>query len=247
MSTFVYIASRQYRHQLGTDLLALRAWGGVHRQPLSAVGVFMLNIGKLGHDAATYYLETVAGGMEDYYLHAGEAPGQWLGVGARTLALRGEVSGEDLGRILDGTHPASGQQLGHAQGGRQRLPGYDLTFRAPKSVSLLFALGEGGVSRDVKAAHEAAVRAALGYLERQAAFGRRRGADSMVPVRGEGFLAASFQHRTSRAGDPLLHHHVLVANLVRDGQGRWGALDGRLIYAHAKTAATCTRRSCAPS
>ena len=196
----------------------------------------MLNIGKLGHDAATYYLETVASGVEDYYLHAGEAPGQWLGVGARTLGLRGEVSGNDLRRILDGTHPTSAEQLGGAQGGRERLPGYDLTFRAPKSVSLLFALSEGEVSRDVKLAHEEAVRAALGYLEREAAFGRRRGEGGMVPVRGEGFVGASFQHRTSRAGDPLLHHHVLVANLVRDGQGRWGALDGRLIYTYAKTA-----------
>ena len=101
---------------------------------------------------------------------------------------------------------------------------------------MLFALGEGEVSRDVKLAHEAAVGAALGYVEREAAFGRRRGQGGMVPVRGEGFVAAAFQHRTSRAGDPLLHHHVLVANLVRDGQGRWGALDGRLIYTHAKTA-----------
>jgi conjugative relaxase-like TrwC/TraI family protein len=196
----------------------------------------MLNIGKLGHDAATYYLETVASGVEDYYLHAGEAPGRWLGAGSQALALRGEVSGDDLRRILDGTHPASGEPLGHAQGGRERLPGYDLTFRAPKSVSLLFALGEGEVSRDVRLAHEQAVRAALDYLEREAAFGRRRGEGGMVSVRGEGFVAASFQHRTSRAGDPLLHHHVLVANLVRDGQGRWGALDGRLIYTHAKTA-----------
>ncbi len=196
----------------------------------------MLNIGKLGHDAAEYYLESVAGGVEDYYLHAGEAPGQWLGVGKRALALHGEVRPEDLRHILDGAHPASGEQLGHAQGGRERLPGYDLTFRAPKSVSLLFALGEGEVSRDVKLAHEAAVRAALNYLEREAAFGRRRGEGGMVPVRAEGFVAAAFQHRTSRAGDPLLHHHVLVANLVRDGQGRWGALDGRLIYTHAKTA-----------
>jgi conjugative relaxase-like TrwC/TraI family protein len=196
----------------------------------------MLNIGKLGGDAAEYYLETVASGVEDYYLHAGEAPGQWLGAGAGALALRGEVRAEDLRGILDGNDPASAQPFGRAQGGRERLPGYDLTFRAPKSVSLLFALGEGEVSREVKLGHEAAVRAALSYLEREGAFGRRRGDGGMVPVRGEGFVAACFQHRTSRAGDPLLHHHVLVANLVRDAQGRWGALDGRLIYAHAKTA-----------
>ena len=196
----------------------------------------MLNIGKLGHGAAEYYLETVASGGEDYYLHAGEAPGQWLGAGTRALALRGEMSGDQLRRLLAGTDPASGEPLSHARGGRERLPGYDLTFRAPKSVSLLFALGEGEVSREVTLGHEAAVCAALGYLEREAAFSRRRGEGGMVPVRGEGFVAAAFQHRTSRAGDPLLHHHVLVANLVRDGQGRRGALDGRLIYVHAKTA-----------
>ena len=121
----------------------------------------------------------------------------------------------------------------HAQGGRERLPGYDLTFRAPKSVSLLFALGEGEVSRDIKLAHEAAVRAALGYLEREAAFGRRRGEAGMVPVRGEGFMAAAFQHRTSRAGDPLLHHHVLVANLVRDGARTVGRA-GRAAHLHAR-------------
>ncbi|MDQ6847514.1 MAG: relaxase domain-containing protein, partial [Candidatus Dormibacteraeota bacterium] len=99
-------------------MLALRAWGGVHRHHLAIVGVPMLNIGKLGHDAAEYYLETVASGVEDYYLHAGEAPGQWLGAGARALALRGEVSGDELRRLLGGTHPASGEPFSHAQGGR---------------------------------------------------------------------------------------------------------------------------------
>lgn len=196
----------------------------------------MLNIGKLGRDAAAYYLETVASGVEDYYLHAGEAPGQWLGAGAPALGLRGEVRGQDLMRLLEGRDPLRDEPLGRVHPGQERRPGYDLTFRAPKSVSLLFALGEGEVSREVKQSHEEAVRAALGYLEREAAFSRRRGLGGMVPMRGEGFVAAAFQHRTSRAGDPLLHHHVLVANLVRDGQGRWGALDGRLIYTHAKTA-----------
>jgi conjugative relaxase-like TrwC/TraI family protein len=196
----------------------------------------VLNIGKLGPDAAAYYLETVASGVEDYYLHGGEAPGQWLGTGARALALRGEVRGQELMRLLAGHNPSSDQPLGRAQPGQERLPGYDLTFRAPKSVSLLFALGDGEVSRDVRQSHEEAVRAALGYLEREAAFSRRRVEGRIVPVRAEGFVAAAFQHRTSRAGDPLLHHHVLVANLVRDGEGHWGALDGRLIYAHAKTA-----------
>ena len=207
----------------------------------------MLNIGKLGHDAAAYYLETVASGIEDYYLHAGEAPGQWLGAGAGALALRGEVRAEDLRRILDGNHPGHATTLGNAQGGRERLPGYDLTFRAPKSVSLLFALGEGEVSREVKLGHEEAVRAALGYLEREAGFGRRRGEGGMVPVRGEGFVAASFQHRTSRAGDPLLHHHVLSptwSGTPRVAGAHWTAGSSTPT---PRRRGTSTRPSCAPS
>jgi len=79
--------------------------------------------------------------------------------------------------------------------------------------------------------HDAAVDAALGYLERQAAFGRR-GRDGVHRVESSGFVAAAFRHRASRAGDPQLHTHVLVANMVKAGDGRWGAVDGRLVFAH---------------
>ncbi len=195
----------------------------------------MLNIGKLGHDAAEYYLETVASGVEDYYLHAGEAPGQWLGVSAHALAMRGEVSGDDLRRVLDGTHPASGEQLGHAQGGRERLPGYDLTFRAPKSVSLLFALGEGEVSRDVKLAHEAAVLAAWGtWSARQpSADGAARAAWCRCAARGSWPPPSSTAPR-----GPVTRCSTTTCSLPTWSAtpGTLGRLDGRLIYTHAKTA-----------
>ena len=55
-------------------------------------------------------------------------------------------------------------------------------------------------------------------------------------VRGGGFIAAAFRHRSSRAGDPLLHTHVVVANATQAADGRWTALDGRELYRHAKTA-----------
>ena len=64
----------------------------------------------------------------------------------------------------------------------------------------------------------------------------RRGAGGAVVIAGRGLIGAAFRHRTSRAGDPQLHTHVLVANLVLGADGRWGTLDGRRIYAHAKTA-----------
>ena len=197
----------------------------------------MVNVGKLvGAGSAEYYLEKVARGVEDYYLHAGEAPGMWHGRAAVELGLAGEVVADELMALLRGEHPLSGERLSQPQRGSDRVWGFDLTFRAPKSVSLLFALGEGAVPREVRSAHEAALQAALTYLEREAGFGRRRVDGAIRPVATSGFVAAAFQHRTSRAGDPLLHTHVLVANLVRGSDGRWGALDGRLVYSHAKAA-----------
>jgi hypothetical protein len=64
----------------------------------------------------------------------------------------------------------------------------------------------------------------------------RRGHGGAVLVRGGGFVAAAFRHWSSCAGDPLLHTHVVVANATQRPDGRWSALDGRLLYRHAKTA-----------
>src|SRR5256714_7694909 len=64
----------------------------------------------------------------------------------------------------------------------------------------------------------------------------RRGPGGEHAIAGNGLIAAAFRHRTSRAGDPQLHTHVLVANLTLGADGRWSTLDGRRIYAHAKTA-----------
>ena len=115
------------------------------------------------------------------------------------------------------------------------MPGFDLTFSAPKSVSVLFGVGGERMQGAIRAAHDRAVEDALGYLERSAAKGRR-GHNGLVTINGSGLLAAAFRHRTSRAGDPQLHTHVVIANLVHGADGRWSALDARLIYAHAKTA-----------
>jgi Ti-type conjugative transfer relaxase TraA len=193
----------------------------------------MLSIGKLAAGGEDYYLQAVAAGVEDYYLGAGEAPGRWL-AGAGALGLGGEVAPEDLRAVLAGRAPG-GDQLAAAPPGRARVPGYDLTFSAPKSVSLLHALGEPHVQSDVLAAHEEAVATAFGYLERHAAF-LRRGHGGHERIAADGLVAAGFRHRLSRAHDPALHTHVLVANLARAADGRSGALDGRALYRHAATA-----------
>ncbi len=194
----------------------------------------MLNIGKLRRGGENYYLNSVARGVEDYYLGSGEAPGYWLASGAGDLGLDGEVGENELRNILRGANPASGAPL--VKGSKeQRVPGFDLTFLAPKSVALLHELGSKEASNEIVNAHDAAVAAALGYLERHAS-GARRGKAGKTSISSKGFIGAAFRHRTSRAGDPLLHTHVLVANVIRGSDGKWGALDAKHLYRHAKTA-----------
>ena len=195
----------------------------------------MLSIGKLAPGQQQYYLDTVAHGAEEYYTNSKEAPGQWLGAGSALLGLAGEVDAEELHRVLDHRDPISGTRLTRAQGA-PKVAGFDATFCAPKSVSLIFALGDPETSNATRSAHDAAVAAALSVLETEAARARR-GKAGMERVAADGFVAAAFRHRTSRAADPHLHTHVLAANLVHAPcDGRWSALDARPLYAWAKTA-----------
>ena len=195
----------------------------------------MLSIGKLGIGQERYYLDKVAEGAEDYYSGEGEAEGQWLGDAAKELGLDGAVEADQLTAMLTGHNPATGEPLGlRAVGGRGAVPGFDLTFSVPKSASLLWALGDAETSAAVTAATESALRAALDYLQREACW-TRRGADAEF-VKGKGFLAAGFRHRSSRAGDPQVHIHTLIANATQGPDGKWTRLYHPAIYDHAKTA-----------
>jgi conjugative relaxase-like TrwC/TraI family protein len=200
----------------------------------------VLSIGKLAAGQADYYLSlagervahgaSVATGVEDYYIGAAEPPGRWRGELSREAGRIGEVDGASLRKLLD--EPSSNDPDAPPP---RKVPGYDLTFSAPKSVSVVFGIAEGETQRRVVDAHRVAVDAALTYLEKEAVR-VRRGRGGHRVIEADGLLAAAFDHRTSRAGDPQLHTHVLIANKSRGVDGRWSALDGRLIYAHAKTA-----------
>ena len=199
---------------------------------VAGVAPAVLNVGRLAAGGEGYYLDSIASGVEDYYTGGGEAPGFWLTKAAAGLGLSGRVDAEDLRRVMGARDPKTGDELRRTK--RQRVPGYDLAFRAPKSVSLLWALGDDATTAVVRDAHDQAVRSAVGYLQDHAAFARRGRASEKLKVGG--LVAAAFRHRTSRAGDPLLHTHVLVANVGQCVDGQWRALDSRALYTHAKTA-----------
>jgi conjugative relaxase-like TrwC/TraI family protein len=195
----------------------------------------MLSIGKMGAGSEDYYLHTVASGREEYYTGSGEAPGYWVGAGLAELGLSGEVTPEDLRAVLAGFAPDGRSLTAGRVRPEARVSGFDLTWSAPKSVSLLYGLSDADVSTTVRDAHTKAVADALGYIERQGLRGRR-GAGGEFRIGAQGLVAAAFVHRTSRAGDPQLHTHVLVANVAHGVDGKWSAPDARLLYFHARTA-----------
>jgi conjugative relaxase-like TrwC/TraI family protein len=120
-----------------------------------------------------------------------------------------------------------------------RRAGLDLTFSAPKSVSLMFAFGGPAIAEAVRTAHEVAIGEALTYLDKVAGHGLRghQGDGQRADrIRTDGLVAVAFEHRTSRAMDPQLHTHVVVPNLIRGADGQWSAVDTRALHRHARTA-----------
>jgi conjugative relaxase-like TrwC/TraI family protein len=217
----------------------------------------MLSVSKLSPGQEAYYERSVADGIDDYYAGRGESPGVWVGRGAAELELEGTVGEGELGRLISGRHPLTGAVL-RAQAPKKQITieridpttgeryveikplkpvaGYDLVFSPPKSVSLLHALGGEEVRHAVNQAHLCACQAALRYLEDHACV-TRKGKNGRVRERGSGFVAAAYQHRTSRAQDPHLHTHVIVANLAKSPDGTFRALDGRPLLEHYRLAA----------
>lgn len=219
----------------------------------------MLKIGKLtSGEQIDYYESQVATGREDYYRGEGEAPGRWMGAGAAELGLAGEVGSEQYRRVMAGEHPEladrlvgrRGQWKVNERGEREwcEVYGFDLMFSAPKSVSVLYAIGSQRLQRAIVDAHEEAVREALAYVEREAcrvrrghngtvkerAQGLERGFERARSEQAVGFVAATWRHRMSRAQDPQLHTHCVVANMACGADERFTTLDASAIYQHAK-------------
>jgi len=193
----------------------------------------MLSLGKITLNGEGYYLAAVAEGVDEYYRGVGEAPGRWSGTAAESLGLEGEVIPEQLRAVWSGLDPGTGEKLARFAG--RTVAGFDLCFRAPKSVSVLAGLGDPYTAAVVRDAHDTAVLAAFAYVDANA--GRSRtGKNGVNQVGVKGLIAAGFRHRTSRAGDPHLHTHMLVANMAECDDGRWRTLDGRVLFQYARTA-----------
>ncbi|EKS72411.1 putative traC, type IV secretion system [Burkholderia sp. SJ98] len=184
----------------------------------------MLNVTPIrGHNqyAAAHYFSSA----DDYY--AKENPGEWQGEGARLLGLAGPIEQAQLSRLLDGQLP-NGERIQTTfdpTDSKKRM-GLDLTFSAPKSVSMQ-ALVAG--DRDVTAAHDRAVTRALEQVERLAE-ARKKVKGKSYRERTGNMVIGKFRHEMSRAKDPQLHTHAVVMNMTRRADGAWRALSNEDIF-----------------
>jgi len=203
----------------------------------------MLSIAPISSSevAVSYYEK------DDYYASGGQDPdaqGQWAGDGAERLGLSGNVDRDVFKDLLDGQMP-DGTQLGvvrEAGGSREHRPGYDLTFSAPKSVTLAALVG--GDKRVVEA-HQAATRSAIGWLEKNAAATRVKVDDEIVREDTSNLVVATFQHDTNRNHDPQLHTHAVVLNATQRADGKWRSLESLHLFESKMGAGAVYRASLA--
>lgn len=171
------------------------------------------------------------GAVEDYYSQGSEkTPSQWLGSAAPSLGLSGPVNRDDHLKTLQGLDPRSGEPL--VQGaGVNRKYAVDLTFSAPKSVSIAWAVGDEEIRRGIEAAQDRAVEKTLTFIEENFALGRRGSSKEHTIVKEKmKLLAAAFRHGSSRELDPQLHTHLMLQNLGLRADGTWGALNEKELY-----------------
>jgi len=218
----------------------------------------MLTSSRFGHRSIKYYNDTAdqakssaikhkssGGGLAEYYSEGETRVPSWLTVGDKQfIAAATGLSGSALdGGNADTDHARTwldDGQFPNGASGREftdkSVHGFDLTFSAPKSVSLIRALTDDIAEKILATAHTQAVYAAMEYLHRHAGYTRVHN-----PVTGNkdlqrlpGLLAIAYQHETSRCGDPHLHTHVIVPNRQARADGRLVSLDSKSLYHEAK-------------
>lgn len=182
----------------------------------------MLSVAKLGAGSAggiaAYHEGEAAQTREDYY-RGEQSEGRWVGGLAEQFGQRGATLRHDqLRRVLEGFDPETNKPLAKNAGVEHKC-GWDLTFSAPKSVSVVWATADAETRARIELAQNLAAERAVKFLEDRGAFTSKERSQEPRPVK---VLAAQYQHGTSREADPQLHTHTLVANMGQRADGTMG-------------------------
>ena len=220
----------------------------------------MLTIARLTKYSIKYYNDTADtakqaamdrqkanGGLAEYYSVGETRIPTWLIVGDTHLIGQatgltgaaldgGDADTEDVRIWLDDGQAPNGKT------GREftdrSVHGFDLTFAAPKSVSLIRSLTDDIAEKVLATAHTRAVAAAMVYLHQHAGYtrGYNRVTGNRDLHRLPGLVAIAYQHETSRCGDPHLHTHLIVPNRQPRRDGQLVSIDSKSLHHEAKAA-----------
>lgn len=193
-------------------------------------------------NAKAYFREHLSAG--DYYAQSHTVSGEWFGLGAEKLGLRGVVTEAEFLRLCEGRHPKTGRRLTRRLNTDRRQNGasvanrrvfYDFTISPPKSVSVVALMGDRRIVR----LHDEAVRTAMAELEPLALARVRKGGAFASRPTGN-VIGAAFRHDTSRELDPHLHTHCVLLNATFDPvEHQWKALEAAELFRAQKMAEQC--------
>ncbi|HKU72927.1 MAG TPA: MobF family relaxase, partial [Pyrinomonadaceae bacterium] len=194
--------------------------------------------------AKDYYTEKFTNPQENYYSESGEVKGRWYGKLADEWNLKGEVTSEQYERLVDGQDPHTGEQLIQTVKAREIIDEYgtktitsthraawDLTFSAPKSVSLAAEVGD---DERLINAHPRAVAEAIKHVEE---YLQARGGGNNPAITTGKMLAAQFEHTSSRPdrengyAAPQLHTHFVVFNMTQTEDGKVRSVQSKQLFA----------------
>ena len=159
-----------------------------------------------------------------------EPMGKWVGSYAEKRGFANQlVHRGEMERGLRGFDPKTGEPLSNNAGDERHKPGYDLTFSAPKSVSIAWASAPDELREKISAAHQKSIESAIKYAEQSGAFVQREGHAGEFKVAHGEIAAATFEHSNNRAGEPHLHTHAVVLNVSENGK----RVDFNAAHTHA--------------
>ena len=183
------------------------------------LAVKSINAGGNVAAVAAYYEGYQLGAEDPHARQHDEPPGKWVGSFAEKRGFAGDqVQRGDIEKALTGHDPKTGEALSKNAGHEKHKPGYDLTFSAPKSVSITWAASNEKTQREISAAFQRATDRALAYAEQSGAFVQRQGHAGAEKIPHHEIAAATFEHASNREGEPHLHVHAVVANISENGK-----------------------------
>jgi len=157
---------------------------------------------------------------------------RWIGSAVEELGLHThkEIVGTHFERLCAGYHPFSKEPLLQNSGSDNRCPGWDFTFSAPKSVSIVWAAADALLKRQIIAAHDLAVQSAVEQLEKDLCYSRVGKSGVNLHLKKVGVAVASWRDYVSRELEPQLHTHATLINLGLRDDGKYNALHSTIFF-----------------